>query len=115
MLSSAYHPRTTGHTERTKQSLEDLLRACVLEQGGNWDRYLPLIEFTYKNSYHDSIGMTPFKALYGRKCRMPLCWYKSSERVMLGLKMIQQTTEKVKMIQDKIKAYIIDNRVIMTR
>ncbi|KAI5436678.1 hypothetical protein KIW84_022983 [Lathyrus oleraceus] len=72
-LSSAYHPQTDGQTERTIQSLEDLLRACVLEKGGAWDCYLPLIEFTYNNSFHSSIGMAPFEALYGRRCRTPLC------------------------------------------
>ena len=66
-LSLAYHPQTDGQTERTIPSLEDLLRACVLEQGGLWDTYLPLIEFTYNNSYHSSIGMAPFKVLYGRR------------------------------------------------
>ncbi|RHN51999.1 putative nucleotidyltransferase, Ribonuclease H [Medicago truncatula] len=72
-LSSAYHPQTDGQSERTIQSLEDLLRVCVLEQGGAWDSHLPLIEFTYNNSYHSSIGMAPFEALYGRRCRTPLC------------------------------------------
>ena len=76
-LSSAYHPRTDGQTERTIRSLEDLLRACVLEQGGSWDTYLPLIEFTYHNSYHSSIGMAPFEALYSQICRTPLCWHES--------------------------------------
>src|ERR1044072_7971206 len=61
-LSTAYHPQTDGQTERTIQSLEDLLRACVLEQRGSWDTYLLLIEFTYNNSYHSSIGMAPFEA-----------------------------------------------------
>ena len=60
-LSSAYHPQTDGQSERTIQSLEDLLRVCVLEQGGAWDSHLPLIEFTYNNSYHSSIGMAPFE------------------------------------------------------
>jgi hypothetical protein len=67
-LSFAYHLQTDGQTERTIQSLEDLLRACVLEQGGSWDAYFPLIEFTYNNSFHSSIGMAPFEALYGRGC-----------------------------------------------
>jgi len=71
-LSSAYHPQTDGQSERTIQSLEDLLRVCVLEQGGTWDSHLPLIEFTYNNSYHSSIGMAPFEALYDRRCRTPL-------------------------------------------
>lgn len=72
-LSSAYHLQTDGQTERTIQMLEDLLRACVLEQGGAWDNHLALVEFTYNNGYHSSIGMAPYEALYGRKCRTPLC------------------------------------------
>src|SRR3954468_1656109 len=83
-LSTVYHPQTDGQTERTIQSLEDLLRVCVLEQGGSWDTYLPLIEFTYNNSYHSSIGMTPFEALYGRRCRTLLCWHEPGESVVLG-------------------------------
>ena len=76
------------------------LRACVLEQGGTWDSHLPLIEFTYNNN----IGMAPFEALYGRRCRTSLCWFESGENVVLGLEIVQQTTEKVKMIQEKMKA-----------
>ena len=103
-LSSAYHPQTDGQTERTIQSLEDLLRACVLEKGGAWDSYLPLIEFTYNNSYHSSIGMAPFEALYGRRCRTPLCWYESGESSVIGPEIVQQTTEKIKLIQEKMRA-----------
>ena len=103
-LSSAYHPQTDGQTERTIQSLEDLLRACVLEQGVSWVECLPLIEFTYNNSFHSSIGMTPFEALYGRRCRTPLCWYESGESALLGPDVVQETTEKVKMIQEKMRA-----------
>jgi len=103
-LSSAYHPQTDGQTERTIQSLEDLLRVCVLEQGVSWVECLPLIEFTYNNSFHSSIGLTPFEALYGRKCRTPLCWFESGESALLGPDVVQETTEKVKMIQEKMKA-----------
>ena len=103
-LSSAYHPQTDGQTERTIQSLEDLLRSCVLEQGGSWDTYLPLIEFTYNNSFHSSIGMAPFEALYGRKCRTPICWYETGESVVLGPELVRETTEKVKLIREKMKA-----------
>jgi len=103
-LSSAYDPQTDGQLERTIQSLEDLLRICVLEQGGTWDSHLPLIEFTYNNSYRSSIGMAPFEALYGRRCRTSLCWFESGENVVLGPRIVQQTTEKVKMIQEKMKA-----------
>ncbi|XP_050916491.1 uncharacterized protein LOC127131619 [Lathyrus oleraceus] len=77
--------------------------ACVLEQGGSWDTYLPLIEFTYNNSYHSSIGMAPFEALYGRRCRTPLCWHESGEGVVLGPELVRETTEKVKFIREKMK------------
>ena len=93
-----------GQTERTIQSLEDLLRACVLDQGGSWDSHLPLIEFTYNNSFHASIGMAPYEALYGRRCRTPLCWYESGESTVLGPKIVQETTTKIKMIQERMKA-----------
>jgi len=69
--------------------LEDLLRACVLENSDSWDRCLPLIEFTDNNSFHSSIGMAPYEALYGRKCRKPLCWFETGENLVLGLDMIQ--------------------------
>lgn len=72
-LSSSYHPQPDGQSERTIQSLEDLLRAYVLEQTRNWDEYLPLIEFTYNNNYHSSTGMAPYEPFYGRKCRTLLC------------------------------------------
>ncbi|MCI60686.1 retrotransposon protein, partial [Trifolium medium] len=72
-MSSAYHPQTDGQSEKTIQSLEDLLRSCVLEHVGSWDLWLSLIVFTYNNSFHSSIGMAPFEALYGRRCRTPLC------------------------------------------
>lgn len=103
-LSSAYNQWTNGQTKRTIQSLEDLLRACVLEQGGSWENHLPLIEFTYNNSYHSSIGMAPFEALYGRRCRTHLCWYETGENDVIEPEIVQQTTEKVKMIQEKMKA-----------
>ncbi|GAU48856.1 hypothetical protein TSUD_288630 [Trifolium subterraneum] len=103
-LSSAYNPQTDGQSERTIQSLEDLLRACVLEQGKSWDSCLPLIEFTNNNSFHSSIEMAPFEALYGRRCRTPLCWYESGETVVLGPDIVQETTEKIRMIREKMKA-----------
>ena len=76
----------------------------MLEKGRAWDSYLPLIEFTYNNSFHSSIGMAPFEALYGRRCRTPLCWYESGESVVIGPKIVQQTSEKIKMIQEKMRA-----------
>src|ERR1051325_5074256 len=92
-----------GQAERTNHSLEDLLRACVLEQRGSWDTYIPLIKFTYNNIYHSSIGMRPFEALYGRRCRSPLCWHESGESVVVGPEIVRETTEKVKFIWEKMK------------
>ena len=73
-FSTAFHPQTEGQSERTIQTLEDMLRACVMSFSGTWEAYLALMEFMYNNRYHSSIGMTPFEALYGRKCRTPICW-----------------------------------------
>ncbi|GJW81772.1 putative reverse transcriptase domain-containing protein [Tanacetum coccineum] len=77
-MSTAYHPQTDGQSERTIQTLEDMLRACVMDFGKGWDRHLPLVEFSYNNSYHTSIKVAPFEALYGRKCRSPICWAEKS-------------------------------------
>jgi hypothetical protein len=70
--SSSYHPQTSGQTKRVNQILEDMLRACVLEFPQKWDDCLPLAEFSYNNSYQESIKMAPFEALYGRRCCTPL-------------------------------------------
>ncbi|GJS00251.1 reverse transcriptase domain-containing protein [Tanacetum coccineum] len=72
-MSIAYHPQTDVQSERTIQMLEDMLRTCVIDFGKGWDRHLPLVEFSYNNSYHTSIKATPFEALYVRKCRSPVC------------------------------------------
>nr|GEX76205.1 putative reverse transcriptase domain-containing protein [Tanacetum cinerariifolium] len=73
-MSTAYNPETDGQSERTIQTLEDMLRPCMIDFGKGWERHLPLIEFSYNNSYHASIKAAPFEALYGRKCRSPVCW-----------------------------------------
>ena len=72
-----------------------MLRMCVLDFKGSWDKYLSLIEFAYNNSYHSSIGMAPYEALYGRKCRSPLCWNEVGEKQTEGPKLIRETSEKV--------------------
>nr|GEW94999.1 reverse transcriptase domain-containing protein [Tanacetum cinerariifolium] len=84
-MSIAYHPETDGQSVRTIQTLEDMLRACVIDFGNGWERHLPLIEFSYNNSYHASIKAAPFEALYGRKCRSPVCWAEVGDKVMLKL------------------------------
>ena len=74
-ISSPNHPQTDGQSESTIQSLEDLLRTSVMDHLGVWDEMLHLVEFTYNNIYQASIGMTPSEAFYGKKDRIPLCWY----------------------------------------
>ena len=73
-FSTAFQPQTDGQSERVIQIMEDMLRSCVIDYEGSWDRHIPLVEFVYNNSFQSSIGMTPYEALYGRKCRTPLCW-----------------------------------------
>ncbi|GKF88786.1 putative reverse transcriptase domain-containing protein, partial [Tanacetum coccineum] len=78
-MSTAYHPQTGRQSERTIQTLEDMLRACVIDFGGNWDVHLPLAEFSYNNSYHSRIWCALFEALYGRKCGSPVLWAEIGE------------------------------------
>ena len=103
-MSTAYHPQTDGQSERTIRTLEDMLRACVLDWGDSWEQNLPLVEFSYNNSFHSSIGMSPYKALYGRPCRTPLCWTQVGERSMIGPEIMEETTEKIKSVRDKMRA-----------
>nr|GEZ91018.1 putative reverse transcriptase domain-containing protein [Tanacetum cinerariifolium] len=77
-MSMTYHPQTNGQSERTIQTLKDMLRACVLDFRGSWDVHLSLVEFLYNNSYHSSVRCAPFEALYGRKCRSPIMWAEKS-------------------------------------
>nr|GEV29792.1 reverse transcriptase domain-containing protein [Tanacetum cinerariifolium] len=79
-MSTAYHPQTDGQSERTIQTLEDMLIACVLNFGGNWDVHLLLLEFSYNNSYHSSMRCASFEALYGRKRRSPIMWAEVGEK-----------------------------------
>ncbi|GJV95823.1 putative reverse transcriptase domain-containing protein [Tanacetum coccineum] len=94
-MSTAYHPQTDGQIKRTIQTLEDMLRACVIDFGKGWVNYLPLVEFSYNNSYHASIKAAPFEALYGRKCRSPVCWAEVGEVQLTGPEIVQETTEKI--------------------
>ena len=80
------------------QTLEDMLQACVMEFVNSWDEQLPLIEFAYSNSYHSSIDMAPYEALYGRRCRTSVCWDEASERSLVGLVIVQYTTDKIQVI-----------------
>ncbi|GJR09140.1 putative reverse transcriptase domain-containing protein [Tanacetum coccineum] len=91
------HPISGGH-------FEDMLRACAIDFGKGWVNHFPLVEFSYNNSYHASIKAAPFEALYGRKCRSPVCWTKVGEAQILGPELIQETTEKIIQIKQRMQA-----------
>jgi len=101
--SLAYHPQTDGQTERINQILEDMLRACALSYGKKWDECLPLAEFSYNNSYQESIKMAPFEALYGRRCMTPSNWSEAGERNVFGPDMVSEAEEQVRIIQEILK------------
>ncbi|GKG00555.1 putative reverse transcriptase domain-containing protein [Tanacetum coccineum] len=103
-MSTAYHPQTNGQSKRTIQTLEDILRACVIDFENGWDRHLPLVEFSYNNSYHTSIKAAPFEALYSRKCRSPVCWAKVGEAQLTEPEIIHETTEKIFKIRERMQA-----------
>ncbi|GJW08337.1 putative reverse transcriptase domain-containing protein [Tanacetum coccineum] len=103
-MSTAYHPQNDGQRERTIQTLEDMLHACVIDFGNYWDKHLPLLELSYNNSYHTSIKAAPFEALYGRKCRSPVCWAEVRDSQLTGPKIIHETTEKIIQIKSIIQA-----------
>ena len=102
-FSTAYHPQTSGQVERVNQIIEDMLRACMLDFGDSWSKHLPLAEFAYNNSYQASIGMSPFEALYGRRCRTPICWVETREKKLLAPDLVQETEEKVRIIRERLK------------
>jgi transposase InsO family protein len=83
-FSSAYHPQTDGQTERVNQILEDMLRACALQYGRSWDKSLPYVEFSYNNTYQESLKMARFEMLYGRRCRSLLFWSETGEQKVFG-------------------------------
>ncbi|GKE07828.1 putative reverse transcriptase domain-containing protein [Tanacetum coccineum] len=103
-MSTLYHPKTDGQSERTIQTLEDILRACVIDFGKGWVKHLPLAEFSYNNSYHASIKAAPYEALYGQKCRSPVCWVEVGEAQLTGPELIQETTENIVLIKQRMQA-----------
>ena len=103
-FSTAFHPQTDGQAERTIQILEDMLRACVMDFQGSWNHYLPLIEFSYNNSFQAVIGVAPYEMLYGRKCRSPVHWDEVGERRYLGPDIVRDTAEAVEKIRKRMIA-----------
>jgi hypothetical protein len=102
--SSAYHPQTDGQTEHVNQILEDMLRACVLEHPGSWDQNLPWAEFSYNNSYQESLKMAPFEVLYGQRCRTPHNWIEPREKMIFGPDIVEEAKPIVHRVQDNLKA-----------
>ncbi|CAN6679527.1 unnamed protein product [Malus baccata var. baccata] len=97
LYSMAYHPQTDEQSDRTIQTLENMLRSSVLQFGDAWQHRLYLMEFAYNNSYHSSIGMSPFEALYEKSCCTPLCWSEVGERVLVGLEIVDETTQNIQL------------------
>ncbi|WMV13772.1 hypothetical protein MTR67_007157 [Solanum verrucosum] len=94
-FSKTFHPQKDGKSERTIEVLEDKLRACMIDFGGNWDKFLPLYEFSYNNSYHSSIDRAPFVALYGRLCRSPIRWLEVGDVKSMGVDLVKDAQDKV--------------------
>nr|GFD16061.1 putative reverse transcriptase domain-containing protein [Tanacetum cinerariifolium] len=101
-MSTTYHPQTDGQSERTIQTLEDMLRACVIDFGNGPERHLPLVKFSYNNSYHASIKAAPFMALYCHKCRSPLCGAEVGNAQLTDPEIIQETIKKIIQIKQRL-------------
>nr|GEU73938.1 putative reverse transcriptase domain-containing protein [Tanacetum cinerariifolium] len=101
-ISTAYHPKMDGQSERTIQTLEDMLRDCVVDFEGSWDRHLPLAEFSYNNSYHISIKAASFESLYRQKCRSLVCWSEVEDSQITGPELIRETTERIVQIKNHL-------------
>jgi hypothetical protein len=101
---STYHPQTDGQTERVNQILEDMLRACALQYGRSWDKCMLYAEFSYNNSYQESLKMAPFEMLYGRRCRTPLFWNETEEWKVFGSDILQKVEKQVRMVRENLHA-----------
>ena len=99
-LNTTFHPLMDGQAEHTIQTLEYMFRACIIDFKKNWDKHLPLVEFAYNNSFHSSISMAHYEALYGRACRSPIGWFEVVESSLLGHYLIYKTFEKVHIIMN---------------
>nr|GEW96770.1 reverse transcriptase domain-containing protein [Tanacetum cinerariifolium] len=103
-MSTTYHPETDGQSERTIQTLKDMLRDYPIDFGKGWENHLPLVEFSYNNSYHASIKVAQFEALYGQKCRSLVCWAEVGDTQLTGPEIIHETTEKIVQIRQHLQA-----------
>ena len=111
-LSTTFHPQTDRQAKRTIQTLEDMLRSCVIDFKGSWNDHLPLIEFAYNISYHSSIQMAPYKALYGRRSRSPVDWFEVGEAALIGPDSVLYPMEKVQLIRDRLKTTLNRHKIL---
>jgi transposase InsO family protein len=102
-FSSTYHSQTDGQTERVNQILEDMLRACALQYGRSWDKSLPYTEFSYNNSYQESLKMALFEMLYGRRCQTLLFWNETGERKVFRPDILQEVEKQVHMVRENLR------------
>jgi hypothetical protein len=112
LFGIAYHPQTDGQIERVNKIVEDMIRMHVMHQPKKWEDYLPLVEFSYNNGYQESLRMSPFEALYGRHCKIPVSWSNPVEKITIGPNMLKEMEQKViqikqilKIAQDRQKHY----------
>jgi hypothetical protein len=102
-FSSAYHPQTDGQTERVNQILEDILRACAMQYGRSWDKSLPYVEFSYNNSFQESLKMAPFEMLYVCRRQTPLFWNETGEQKVFGPDILQEAEKQVCMVRENLR------------
>jgi transposase InsO family protein len=102
-FSSAYHPQSDGQTERVNQILEDMLRACAMQYGRSWDKSLSYVEFSYTNSYQESLKTAPFEMLYGPRCRTLLFWSETGERKVFGPDLLHEGEKQVRMVRENLR------------
>nr|GEV24312.1 putative reverse transcriptase domain-containing protein [Tanacetum cinerariifolium] len=114
-MSTAYHLEADGQSERTIQTLEDMLRDCAIDFGKGSVNHVPLVELSYNNSYHAMIKAVPFEALYGRMCRSFVCWTEVGEAQILGPELIQETTEKIIQIKQRMQATRRSKPMVITK
>jgi hypothetical protein len=102
-FSLAYYSQIDVQTERVNRFLKDMVRAWAIKDGKSWDKCLPYVEFSYNNSYHKSLKMSPFEVLYGQKCKTPLFWNEPGENQVFGLEILQEAERQVQVIRENLK------------
>ena len=102
-FSTAYHPQTDGQTERVNQVLEDMLHMYVMEKPTKWEDFLYLVEFAYNNGLQASLGMSPYEALYGRRCRTLVTCDNLENRIVLGPELLKEMEQEVVKIKQNLK------------